>query len=163
MNTWACIREAANWLNLSTLSGLGLAAASRCRVVRGKRGILLARNYPLDYPKAGAFTVGNVVFLRARLSGPEISPGLLAHEETHATQYALFLGLPFLPLYFAAAGYSWLRTSDPASMNPFERAAGLQAGGYRELPRRPLMPVLLAGSRLIPRPVSSEPEAGGTA
>ncbi len=167
MDTWACTREAVNWLNLSTLAGLGLANASRCRMVRGHRGILLARNYPLPWPKAGAFTVGNVVFLRARLSGPDSPAGLLAHEETHATQYALFLGLPFLPLYFAAAGYSWLRTSDSASMNPFERAAGLQAGGYREFPSRPLMPVLLAGSRRvfdrIPRRSSPPPFAGGTA
>ncbi|MDO5743927.1 MAG: DUF4157 domain-containing protein, partial [Micrococcaceae bacterium] len=137
MDTGACMREAANWINLSTLAGLGLAAASRCSVARGHRGILLARNYRLNWPRARAFTVGNVVFLRAWPSGPDLSHGLLAHEETHATQYALFLGLPFLPLYFAAAGYSWLRTSDPASMNPFERAAGLQSGGYREFPRRP--------------------------
>lgn len=91
--------------------------------------------------------MGNVVFLRTSLSGPVLDPALLAHEQTHSTQYALCLGLPFLPLYFAAAGYSWLRTTDAASRNVFERAAGLQSGGYRERPGRPLGPALIAGGR----------------
>ncbi|MFL4473988.1 hypothetical protein ACIPVK_08320 [Paeniglutamicibacter sp. MACA_103] len=147
MDTWERTREVANWLNLSTIGGLVLATAAGCSIARGERGIIHARNYTPALPKAGAFAVGNVVFFRPWLSGPEPRPALLSHEETHCTQYALCLGLPFLPLYFAAAGYSWLRTSDPASRNLFERAANLQAGGYRERPVRRLMPVLAAGVR----------------
>jgi hypothetical protein len=36
-----------------------------------------------------------------------------------------------LPLYFAAAGWSWLRCRDFYWHNVFERRAGLEAGGYR--------------------------------
>ena len=57
------------------------------------------------------------------------NPVLLGHEERHSTQYAWCLGLPFLPLYFLAAGWS-LRTGNPGIANVFERHAGLQAGGY---------------------------------
>ncbi len=151
MNTWVPTREVANWLNLSTLGGLALALAARCPVARGERGIILAGNYTPGLPKAGAFTVGNVVFFRAPTNGPAPDSRLLGHEETHSTQYALCLGLPFIPLYFAAAAYSWLRTSDPASRNIFERAAGLQAGGYREAPVRKLGPVLAAQLRNVLR------------
>ncbi|GAA1873806.1 hypothetical protein GCM10009715_20710 [Paeniglutamicibacter psychrophenolicus] len=162
MNTWVRTREVANWLNLSTISGMALAFAARCPVVRGERGILLARNYTPALPRAGAFTVGNVVFFRAPPHGPKPDPRLLAHEEAHSTQYALCLGLPFLPLYFAAAGYSWLRTSDPASRNIFERAAGLQAGGYREVPVRKLAPVLAAQLRRVLRTGPETPPAAST-
>ncbi len=161
MNTWERTREVANWLNLSTISGLALALASRCPVARGERGILHARHYTPAWPRAGAFTVGNVVFFRTPRSGPDPDPRLLAHEETHSTQYALCLGLPFLPLYFAAAGYSWLRTSDPASRNIFERAAGLRAGGYREAPVRKLAPVLAAKLRRI-RGTGPDTASGGS-
>ena len=61
-------------------------------------------------------------------------PGTMAHEAAHAWQYFAFLGLPFLPLYALASAWSWLRTGDPASRNPFERGAGLVRGGYSERP-----------------------------
>jgi hypothetical protein len=35
-----------------------------------------------------------------------------------------------LPLYFLAAGWSWLRCRDFAWHNAFERLAGLADGGY---------------------------------
>ena len=46
-------------------------------------------------------------------------------------------GLPFLPLYFIAAGWSQLRTGNPGSANIFERLAGLEAGGYVDMRHRP--------------------------
>lgn len=153
MPSWKRIRAAANWVNLSTPAGLALAAACRCPVRRGPDGLRLASGYRAPLPVAGAFTVGNVVFFRARYERPEEHPLLLGHESRHASQYALCLGLPFIPLYFAAAAWSVLRTGDPASRNPFERSAGLAAGGYRERPARPVSaavrPVLstLRGSR----------------
>ena len=72
---------------------------------------------------AGAL-LGSVVFFRPVVPAPESRPALLGHEAGHAAQYAWCLGLPFLPLYGLAAAWSWLRTGDPASRNPFERAAG---------------------------------------
>jgi hypothetical protein len=47
--------------------------------------------------------------------------------------------MAMLPLYFLAAGVSWLLTGDFGSRNIFERRAGLAEGGY---PERPLRPVL---------------------
>ncbi|WP_104168958.1 DUF4157 domain-containing protein [Arthrobacter sp. SX1312] len=129
-----------NWINLSTPCGLAVAALSGCRVSPGPYGILLAEGYRRRLPKARAFTVGSVVLLRgsAPRSAPPAFLRLLEHEAHHARQYAACLGLPFLPAYLVAAGYSLLRTGDPASRNLFERGAGLATGGYRERPVRPL-------------------------
>lgn len=130
-----------NWINLSTPCGLALAALSGCRVSTGPHGILVAEGYRRHLPKARAFTVGSVVLLRG--SVPRHAPAgfarLLEHEARHSGQYAAFLGLPFLPAYLLAAGYSLLRTGDPASRNVFERGAGLADGGYRERPLRPVV------------------------
>jgi len=124
------LRQIANMLNGSTLLGLLLAACARTSVGSGPRGLLIASRYRWPLPFAAAFTVGNVVLFRA---GPEFArenPALLGHEERHSTQYACCLGLPFLPLYLIAAGWSLWRTGNPGSANVFERHAGLQAGGY---------------------------------
>ncbi|MFS0716133.1 hypothetical protein ABC337_01590 [Arthrobacter sp. 1P04PC] len=161
MGTGARLRQLANLLNGSTLLGLLLAAAARCRVASGPRGLILAAGYRWRLPHAAAFTVGNVVLFRAdadrvfdAASAPPPSPSssspssssspdwavpdgaglpwLLGHEERHSTQYALCCGIPFLPLYFAAAGWSLWRAGNPGTANPFERHAGLAAGGYPE-------------------------------
>lgn len=129
-----------NWINLSTPCGLAVAALAGCRISPGPHGILLAEGYRRRLPKARAFTVGSVVLLRGRV--PHDAPAgfarLLEHEARHTRQYAALLGLPFLPAYLVAAGWSLLRTGDPASRNPFERGAGLADGGYREQPVRPV-------------------------
>ncbi|WP_417220690.1 hypothetical protein [Arthrobacter sp.] len=147
---WPRVRAVANWVNLSTPSGLILARATGCEVVDGGRGLHFALGYRPRWPVAGAFTVGNVILFRPALAEPEHFPGLLAHEERHCTQYAWCLGLPFLVLYAGACGYSWCRTGDPASRNPFERQAGLAAGGYVERPGRSFAD-LLRGLRPVPR------------
>lgn len=144
-----------NWINLSTPCGLAVAALSGCRISPGPYGILLAEGYRRRLPKARAFTVGSVVLLRG--SAPRSSPPaflrLLEHEARHARQYAACLGLPFLPAYLVAAGYSLLRTGDPASRNPFERGAGLADGGYRERPVRPFpVSVRAVMTSIGPRP-----------
>jgi hypothetical protein len=135
-----------NWMNLSTPCGLAVAALAGCRIVRGPHGVLIAEGYRRRLPKARAFTVGSVVLLRGRV--PQDAPAgfqrLLDHEARHCRQYAACLGLPFLPAYLLAAGYSLLRTGDPASRNPFERGAGLADGGYREQPVRPVAASLRA-------------------
>lgn len=122
------LRRILNWINLSTVCGLGIARARRCEVQSGSNGLIFAFKYTGRLPVASAFTVGNVVLFRA--SQEKIRPQLIAHEARHSTQYAVCLGLPFLPLYFLAAGWSFLRTGDPASRNIFERWAGLHDGGY---------------------------------
>lgn len=124
------LRAALNLVNLSTPVGILLARAAGCRIRRGPSGLLLASGWQLRLPKAAAFTVGNVVLHRDR-AAPLLGPGsaLLAHESRHSSQYAL-LGPAFLPLYFAAAAWSVLRTGNPGTGNPFERLAGLRDGGY---------------------------------
>ncbi|MEA4944188.1 MAG: hypothetical protein VB080_07085 [Propionicimonas sp.] len=124
-----------NLVNLSTPLGLLMAVIGRCRLRRGPRGLFFAEGYRYNFPRAGAFTVGNVILTRQTMDGLEVRrPGTLDHEDVHAWQYTWLLGLPFLPVYLACAGWSWLRTGDPASRNAFERQAGLVRGGYLERP-----------------------------
>lgn len=132
MTPFEKLRAGWNLVNGSTLVGLGLAAAVRCSLARGPQGLILAHGYRLGLPKAAAFTVGNVVLFHRSAAGLADNPLLLSHESCHSTQYALCLGLPFLPLYAGAALWSLWRTGDPASRNVFERHAGLRAGGYTE-------------------------------
>ncbi|MGD8215247.1 hypothetical protein [Aestuariimicrobium sp. Y1814] len=134
------VRNFANWCNLSTPLGLVVAAIGRARVFRGPDGIWMAEGYRLGFPMAGAFTIGSVV-LTASPSWAAIMarrPGLLEHEVNHTWQWAYSLGLPYLPVYAAAMGWSWLRTGDRAAANFFEQSADLQLGGYRSAPVRPL-------------------------
>ena len=133
------LRDAANVVNLSTPLGLILALAGRGRLRRlGHLTVFDLVRLPVT--DAGAMTVGSVVLVfRDSLEKAEArTPTLLRHEEQHAWQWAYCLGLPFLPLYFAAAGWSILRTGDRASANHFERQAGLRAGGYPENAKRPV-------------------------
>lgn len=123
-------RQAANLANGSTLLGLAVAGAARTRLQRGPRGLLLAAGYGWRLPVAGAFTLGNVVLCRCSTEALLDRPELLGHEEKHCSQYAWCLGLPFIPLYLLAAGWSVLRTGNPGTGNVFERRAGLLVGGY---------------------------------
>lgn len=129
MESWQ-LRRAANWVNLSTPLGLLAAHLAGAEISRGRNGTHVASGYPHPWPAASAFTVGSVVVTRHSREWLECRPALLAHEERHAWQYALCGGLPFLPLYAAAAAYSRWRTGDHASANLFERRAGLADGGY---------------------------------
>lgn len=124
------LRQLANVVNLSTPLGLMVAVASRTTVSRGPRGLLIAAGYGWKLPHAGAFTLGNVILYRAPHGVAGSNPVLLGHEERHSTQYAYCLGLPFLAFYGIAAGWSMLRSGNPALNNFFERQAGLAAGGY---------------------------------
>lgn len=133
------LRSLANWMNGSTALGLMVAAAGRCRIRRGPRDLWLADAYRFAFPRAGAFSVGNVLITADAWSARvEAFPDLLAHEERHTWQYVLCGGLPFLPLYGAATAWSVLRTGDRAARNVFERRAGLVAGGYADVPVRSL-------------------------
>ncbi len=89
-------------------------------------------------PPAPAFTLGNVIITRRAELAPDAP--LLRHEARHAAQYAWAGGLLMLPLYFTAAGVSWLLSGDFGAWNVFERGAGLADGGYDTA--RPLRPAL---------------------
>ncbi|MDQ0869762.1 hypothetical protein QFZ70_002235 [Arthrobacter sp. V1I9] len=135
------LRLAANVVNGSTVLGLAVAAAARTELSRGPRGLLIAAGYRWRLPFAAAFTLGNVVLCRCTAAELLARPALLGHEEKHCSQYAWCLGIPFLPLYLLAAGWSLIRTGNPGTANVFERRAGLAAGGYPapsgRRPRRP--------------------------
>lgn len=143
-------RHVLNWLNLSTPLGLALARAGGARLRRGPRRSILADYYRWTFPTGGAFTVGDVIVSRHDLDLLVARrPALLGHELVHSRQWAACLGLPFLPLYAASMGWSWLRTGDRAAASIFERQAGLQDGGYAEVPPRPLGPVLARAARRV--------------
>jgi len=142
------LRRLGNLVNLSTPLGLVVARLGRASVRPGPRGLLLADGYRLPFPIAGAFTVGNVLITPGRWSELEARrPHLLGHEEAHSWQWFWCAGLPFLPAYGLGLGWSVLRTGDLAARHPFERLAGLQRGGYREVGPRPLGPAVRARVR----------------
>ncbi|WP_309818340.1 hypothetical protein [Pseudarthrobacter sulfonivorans] len=126
-------RQFANLANGTTLLGMALARAAGTALSKGPRGLVIASGYTWRVPFAGAFVLGNVVICRISTEQLTANQALLGHEEKHCSQYACCLGLPFLPLYFLAAGWSQLRTGNPASANFFERRAGLAAGGYVDI------------------------------
>ena len=130
------VRLVMNLANLSTPLGLTVALAGRAQPQWGPDGLVLATGFRIR-THAPAFTVGNVVVLRLDEAALARRPQLLAHEARHATQYAFCLGVPMLPLYAVAAGWSWACARDFSSYNPFERLAGLEDGGYPPVrPRR---------------------------
>lgn len=136
------VRALANWLNLSTPLGLAIARAGGATVHRGPDRLWLADCYRGSFPKAGAFTIGSVVVVPG-CSMDDLStrfPDLLEHEAAHARQWALCMGLPFLPFYGLAMAWSHLRTGTPHGANIFEVEANLVKGGYRSAPRRSLRP-----------------------
>jgi hypothetical protein len=131
------VRLAVNLANGATLAGVGVALAGRARIARAADGLLTGTGYRLPVPPAPAFTMGNVIITRR----DELVAGssLFRHEARHATQYAWCGGLLMLPLYFTAAGVSWLVCGDFGAWNVFERGAGLADGGYADRPLRPLL------------------------
>lgn len=149
MTSWA-IRHVANGVNLSTPLGLLVARVGGARVRPGPMRLHLADHYRFGFPVADVFTIGDVVLSRHDLDHLLArSPTLLEHEEAHSRQWMCCLGMPFLPCYVAAMGWSWLRTGDRAARNVFERRADLAKGGYAEVSPRPLGPVAReAGRRL---------------
>lgn len=141
-------RSLLNRVNGSTLLGLAVARVGGAVTHPGPRRLILAEGYRWSFPRAGAFTVGDVVISRHRFDDlVRRHPNLLAHEERHARQWARWGGLPFLPAYLASVGWSMIRTGDHWSRNHFERAADLADGGYREAPVRRAFAPLRGGVR----------------
>jgi len=133
------VRLVANLVNGSTLAGLLVAAVGRARLASGGDGLLIGDRYRLPLPPAPAFCLGNVIMTRNERETLLREGALLAHEARHATQFAWCAGLVMLPLYFTAAGVSWVLTGDFGSRNIFERRAGLTEGGYADRPLRPAL------------------------
>jgi hypothetical protein len=133
---WWRVRAAVNAVNGSTLLGLAVATLGQARIARGPEGLLLATGFSFGLPRASAFTLGDVVLTRHDDRWWDDRARLLSHEGRHAWQYAMCLGLPMLPLYAVAAGWSYVRGGDVAVHNVFERGAGLEDGGYPLLSRR---------------------------
>ena len=129
------MRLAVNLANGSTLAGAGIALAGRARLARAEDGLLTGTGYRLPVPAVSAFTVGSVIVTRRESLSPDTV--LFRHEARHTTQYAWCGGLLMLPLYFAAAGVSWVLSGDVGAWNVFERLAGLADGGYADRPLRP--------------------------
>jgi len=127
---WTRIRTALNWLNLSTLLGLGIAKIGGASIVRRGRGTYLATGYRFGFPVASAFTVGSVITSKHDLDYFVDRPVLLQHEDRHCTQYACVLGVVMLPFYFLCVAISYAIAGDHSSYNPFERLANLADGNY---------------------------------
>lgn len=126
-------RRIGNIVNLSTVLGLLLARLGRARVRSGPHGLLLAEGVRLPFAGAGAVTIGNVVLTTGLFADlVRALPRVLDHESRHASQWLRWGGLPFLPAYLLGVAWSLLLTHDRATGNPFERAAGLEDGGYRD-------------------------------
>ncbi|GAA4889825.1 hypothetical protein GCM10025789_02840 [Tessaracoccus lubricantis] len=139
MDTSRLIRNVANAVNLSSVLGLVLGVAGRGRL-RRRGHLLVFENVRLSFINASAMTVGDVVLVPGRTI-EEVErrvPDLMAHEEAHAWQYAYCLGLPFIPLYALAAGWSMFRSGDRATANHFEVQADLLKGGYAVGTKRPI-------------------------
>ena len=127
---WQWLRFVGNYINLSTIVGLGVAKIGRAEITRGPR---------LKFPVAGAFTIGNVITTGSTWNSMLARyPHLIKHEEGHTWQYLYCLGLPYYIPYVIFMGWSVLRTGDRAARNFFERQAGLANGGYIDYPVRPV-------------------------
>jgi len=129
MQLWRA-RQVLNAVNGSSLLGLALGVASRSAFRRGPDGLVLATRSRLPLRGTVAVTVGDVVLSPEDDAFLLRRPRLLAHEGRHSWQYAVFLGLPFLPAYGVAAAWSYARGGDFGAHNVFERWAGLEDGGY---------------------------------
>ncbi|GAB1694764.1 hypothetical protein [Krasilnikovia sp. M28-CT-15] len=135
---WHVARTVLTAVNGTTAAGLLVALASRARLRRGRDGVLIAEGYRYRMPPATCCTVGSVIITRRTATWllDDARAELFAHESRHASQYAV-LGPLFWPAYWLSCGWSYALTGSYGARNPFERHAGLAAGGYRELPLRP--------------------------
>jgi hypothetical protein len=117
------------WAFPGTFLGLALlplayCSGGRCRIVRGCveiHGGIVTRLLQRGLPFAGsaaAMTLGHVI-LGCDATCLEISRD---HEHVHVRQYERW-GPLFIPAYFAASLYIYLRGGDAYLDNPFEREA----------------------------------------
>lgn len=127
---WTWVRTVINWANLSTPLGLLIAWICGANIERRGRGTYRASRYRWNFPVSSAFAIGSVIISKHSRDWLQDRPVLLGHEDRHCTQYAMCIGIVMLPLYFIAAGVSWLLAGNHFAYNPFERFANLAEGGY---------------------------------
>jgi len=125
----AALRAGVNWVNGSTLLGLGIARVGRADLHRDGQRRWHAAGYR-GPNSSRVFTVGNVILHKHDPGYLDSRPELLRHETAHCTQWACF-GPVFVPVYYLECAISWLLTGDAANGNAFEVGAGLRRGGYR--------------------------------
>ncbi|CAB4850164.1 unannotated protein [freshwater metagenome] len=123
------VRQIINALNLSTVLGLIVAKSLGASLHRGPDGLVIATGARGSFPRASAFTIGNVIVARGSLPGSDLQ----RHEARHSSQWACCV-VAFLPLYMMASVWSYFRAGNHFSHNVFERRAGLAEGGYPEPP-----------------------------
>ncbi len=143
------MRLAVNLANGSTLAGVALGLAGRARLAPASQGLVVGTGYRLPVPAVPAFTMGSVILTRRESLASDTA--LFRHEARHSTQYACCGGLLMLPLYFAAAGVSWVLCGNVGAWNAFERRAGLADGGYADVPLRPVFQRRVRGTSSRPR------------
>ena len=122
------LRQWVNALNLSTLAGMAFVKIRGGSLTSGPDGLVIATNVQRRFGFAGGVTIGNVVIVPEHIP---LTADLLAHEAAHSTQWAACV-VAFLPLYWLACLWSWIRTGDYFSRNVFECRADLAKGGYVE-------------------------------
>jgi hypothetical protein len=150
---WQWFRLVGNVVNLTTPAGVLVAAIGGATIRRGPRGLLVGESYRLRFPVASAFTIGSVI--TTSQTWDELlrrNPRLFEHEERHTWQYLYCLGLPFYLAYGVCLAWSLLRTGDRAARNFFERQADLAAGGYVDVPVRPVGENIRAMIGMLRRP-----------
>ena len=126
------LRQWVNALNLSTLAGMLVVKIRGGSLTSGPDGLVIARNVRRRFGFAGGVTIGNVIIVPEHIA---LTEELFEHEAAHASQWAACVAF-FLPLYWIACLWSWIRTGDYYSRNTFERRANLVKGGYLEQPTR---------------------------
>ena len=126
------LRQWVNALNLSTLAGMLVVKIRGGSLTSGPDGLVVARNVRRRVGFAGGVTLGNVIIVPEHIA---LTQELFEHEAAHASQWAACVAF-FLPLYWIACLWSWIRTGDYYSRNTFERRANLVKGGYLEQPTR---------------------------
>ena len=126
------LRQWVNALNLSTLAGMLVVKIRGGSLTSGPDGLVVARNVRRRFGFAGGVTIGNVIIVPEHIA---LTEELFEHEAAHASQWAACVAF-FLPLYWIACLWSWIRTGDYYSRNTFERRANLVKGGYLEQPTR---------------------------
>lgn len=120
----AAVVWASPWSSVGIVLGvISLASGGSCRLrgrvleFEGRFLRWLLGRAPL-IGGASAMTLGHTVIAR----GSDELDCTRAHEFVHVQQYERW-GPLFVPAYFAAAGYQWLRGRHPYWDNPFEREA----------------------------------------
>ena len=83
---WQWVRFVGNYVNLSTILGLGVAKLGRATIRRGPRGLYLGEGYHFKFPVAGAFTIGLLIpKVLDAIGTKDVSPSARTQDDPPAT------------------------------------------------------------------------------